>query len=289
MDGQNSVGLTISTNVVPLDNIPTSYTTAQVEEKDEICSLMLPRWLLDRCSSAYEAVTYARDYLSIYVPKTLQDMHYEQHFLIADKNNSYVLEIIDNRVWFTECDAITNFYIYGTDIESTVLTPETGKPSTQGITPHGSGLERYNLIKTHVGDVEDLVDSLLYTNSYKRSTNPFWYSEFVDGDLTVDSDISEFTDIVDRAIYQYEHRTREDEIPTWQSVHAIVYDLNNLTFKIRVQEQEWIDEVFDTNDSVLSFNGRKGEVSPEIGDYNLHMVGAEMLTNTDIDDLWNNL
>ena len=37
---------------------------------------------------------------------------------------------------------------------------------------------------------------------------------------------------------------------------------------------------------VESFNSRQGEVVPEYGDYNLSMVGGELLTNTEIDDLW---
>ena len=39
---------------------------------------------------------------------------------------------------------------------------------------------------------------------------------------------------------------------------------------------------------VNSFNSRQGDVMPNYGDYNLGMVGAEMLTNTELDDLWRN-
>lgn len=37
---------------------------------------------------------------------------------------------------------------------------------------------------------------------------------------------------------------------------------------------------------VNSWNKRQGEVVPEFGDYNLGMVGGVPLTNTEIDDLW---
>lgn len=37
---------------------------------------------------------------------------------------------------------------------------------------------------------------------------------------------------------------------------------------------------------VISWNSRKGEVMPEYGDYSLSMVGGTILTNTEIDDLW---
>ena len=38
---------------------------------------------------------------------------------------------------------------------------------------------------------------------------------------------------------------------------------------------------------VNSWNTRQGEVMPQAGDYNLGMVGAELLTNSDINDIWN--
>ena len=37
---------------------------------------------------------------------------------------------------------------------------------------------------------------------------------------------------------------------------------------------------------VNSWNNRQGEVLPEIGDYSLSMVGGTIITNTEIDDLW---
>ena len=37
---------------------------------------------------------------------------------------------------------------------------------------------------------------------------------------------------------------------------------------------------------VVTWNNRQGEVLPEIGDYSLSMVGGTVITNTEIDDLW---
>lgn len=39
---------------------------------------------------------------------------------------------------------------------------------------------------------------------------------------------------------------------------------------------------------VNSWNTRQGDVLPAAGDYNLGMVGGEMLTNSDINDIWEN-
>lgn len=39
---------------------------------------------------------------------------------------------------------------------------------------------------------------------------------------------------------------------------------------------------------VESWNSRQGEVVPEYGDYTMQMVGAELLTNTELDEIWRN-
>lgn len=39
---------------------------------------------------------------------------------------------------------------------------------------------------------------------------------------------------------------------------------------------------------VDSWNSRQGEVMPQAGDYTLGMVGGELLTNSDINDIWEN-
>ena len=40
---------------------------------------------------------------------------------------------------------------------------------------------------------------------------------------------------------------------------------------------------------VVSWNERVGAVLPQIGDYNLNMIGREILTNSDIDSIWENI
>lgn len=69
--------------------------------------------------------------------------------------------------------------------------------------------------------------------------------------------------------------------------------------KIKNANGEWVDittirgPVGPKGDpgenGVISWNSRTGEVMPAIGDYNLSMIGREILTNSDIDDIWNNL
>ena len=68
--------------------------------------------------------------------------------------------------------------------------------------------------------------------------------------------------------------------------------------KIKNENNEWVDittirgPVGPKGDpgenGVMSWNGRTGEVMPQSGDYNLGMIGRELLTNTDINDIWEN-
>ena len=68
--------------------------------------------------------------------------------------------------------------------------------------------------------------------------------------------------------------------------------------KIKNENNEWVDittirgpvgPVGPKGDpgenGVMSWNNRTGEVMPAIGDYNLNMIGREILTNSDIDNI----
>lgn len=252
-DGINDAGVVCSIHVVPADKGVTTGTVPAVQKKTEMCSLMLPRFILDKFSSATAAVEYIRDYVSVYMPEKLGDMGYEVHFMVADGNNTYALEFIDNEVKIIDIGSnpyMTNFYLYGVsrNADGTVYTPATQDSehnaiSTNGIIEHGSGLERYNLIVAESGSantlsgMQNLMDKLLYTNTYNYSTSPFWYTEYVGGQNTVVSNTSDFNSIIDSCIENYQERSRGDG-KTWHTVHSSVYDIAARKLRLKVQECE---------------------------------------------------
>lgn len=256
VDGINKDGLFCTTNVVPTDKGSTTGTVPATELKNKISSVMLPRYILDNFSSAKGAVLYLQNFVSVYVPKNLQKMGYETHYLIADKNNTYLIEFIDNELRALEISSkpyMTNFHLLGTTFnpDGKVYTPadvELGHlPSVEnGITPHGSGLERYNLIVQNYdncGSKEgmlDLMNKLFYTNAYKNSTNPYWYTEFVGNrNLTVDSSPEEYQEVVDIVQEAYRNRKRVGaDIDTWQTNHTSIYDLKKRCLFLRTQEHD---------------------------------------------------
>lgn len=110
-------------------------------------------------------------------------MNYELHFMIADENKTYVLEIIDNVVRIidvTNKPMMTNFYLYGVTFNADGKTyyPAINDAThnakiTNGVTDHGCGLERYAKIVDAYSELNDLnsmanfmAHDLRYTNAY---------------------------------------------------------------------------------------------------------------------------
>lgn len=256
-DGINEYGVIANMNVVPLDkgkNIsePKRYL------KYKFPGLMLVRCILDHFKTAKRAVEYIRDYISVYFPEALHKQGYELHYMVADKDNTYVLEFVNNEaviIDISDKPYLTNFYIgeviFNQDL--TVYTPETQDAYhnaiiTNKITPRGSGLERYNDICENYArgnskaGMRSLMDGLIYTKAYTAPSDipelPFWYTEFVGvRDLTVASDISEYEPVVEIAREYFSERSRSDGGKTWQTVHSSVYDMENRKLYLITQEE----------------------------------------------------
>lgn len=276
-DGVNENGLMVSTNVVPREHGDNKYVqpTGTVEAK--VCSVMLPRFILDNFKTAQEAVGYIQSHVATFTPQQLISMGYEQHFIVADENDSFVLEFNNGAYNVKAGNIITNFYVNDVNFNSdgTVNTPETaeqGHYATQNnITMHGQGLERYNVVVNGYGNLDSVADfesmlrNLYYTKSYSTSesvSNPFWYTEAVGGELTVNSLPIDFADRKEAMGYAYEHRTRNGE--TWQTVHSVVYDPFARKMYLAVQEENTYEEhalTFDyTNDDIDNMLAEKQDI-----------------------------
>lgn len=252
-DGINSQGLVMSINVVPADK-GHNKTVPTVSLRETMSALMLIRFVLDNFASAQKAANYIREHVSVYFPKVLHNMDYEAHFMLADRNCTYAIEFVDNETVVMDISNkpfMTNFHLAGVSFNEAgnVVTPEystsTINPVTiNHITEHGSGLERYNLINEvyegidKIEGMKDLMTDLLYTRAYKSSaipSNPYWYSEFVGGDIKLNSDISLINSVANRADELYLERSR-DTAKTWQTMHSSIYDLETLKLHITCQE-----------------------------------------------------
>lgn len=255
-DGINEAGLCVSINVVPHGDKGDNSTVVTAGSEKTLCTVMVPRYILDHFTTA-AAAAQAMQTLSYYHPASTIASGYEHHFLIADKDNAYILEFVDGAVVVTEANEapfMTNFHVTGTtfNADNSVYTPATQTKtetafSYNHITKHGSGLERWNLLAAGVAGATDvagmraLMTSLKYTNTYRAETTPRWDTELVGlAELEVDSPTADFTPVHTAVQEQFSQRTRDDapELQTWQTVHSSVYDMNALSLQLVVQEDD---------------------------------------------------
>lgn len=263
VDGVNEHGLYINVNVAPSDERhSTTGTIPAIEERKRLCTSMLVRFVLDNFKEPLDAIHYIRDYVSVYTNKGLSDIGYEAHFMLSKGGITYVMEFVDNKVVYKMHNVMTNFHINGTlfNEDGKVYCPSNMTESKDAvksnhISPHGAGLERYNIAVDGASDADtvekmrELMKGLFYTNAYKGAG---WHSEFVgriegdDFDYRTDTPASTYESrkieqydktIIELAEYLYENRSRETGL-TWQTIHSSIYDLDRLELSVCVQEDE---------------------------------------------------
>lgn len=255
-DGINEAGLCVSINVVPHGDKGDNSTVVTAGSDKTLCTVMVPRYILDHFTTA-AAAAQAMQTFSYYHPASTIASGYEHHFLIADKDNAYILEFVEGAVVVTEVNGtpfMTNFHVDGTTLnaDNSVYTPATQTEtetafSYNHITKHGAGLERWNILAAGVAGATDvegmrtLMTSLKYTNTYRAETAPRWDTELVGiAELEVDSPTADFTPVHAAVQEQFSQRTRDDapELQTWQTVHSSVYDMKALSLQLVVQEDD---------------------------------------------------
>lgn len=261
-DGVNENHVFAEMNVVPRWNNSINASNPFIERRESISCLMLVRYILDNFSSARRAVEYIRDYVSVYFSKTLHNMNYEIHYMVADLIDTFCLEFVNGQCKIIDISNnpyITNFHLNNVVFNSdgTVYTPATQDATHNAfITNHvellGSGLERYNYIVKNYDNIEDvesmwrILDYLNYTHSYLSNSHPgnLWLTEFVDAErnLTVTSSPSDYQQIMSEADLLYLYRNRSTG-KTWHTMHSVIYDIENLTMHVKTQEIDRVMEI----------------------------------------------
>lgn len=250
LDGINEKGLFCTHNVVPLDNstTPTLEVIAKIEERDRVCASMLPRFILDRFSTAKQALDYLIDYITVYFSEEMINVDYQSHFLIGDQSGTYVVEFIDNEIVVLSANYMTNFQISDVEFneDSTVKYP----PTAYGVNPLGFGLERWDIIAANyrtartLDGMRELLGDIRYSNTYDETN--FLKSELCaypddDGDvITLDTPIENCMTAIEELVDHYNNRTRSDtsEWIPWITCHSSIYDINHRRLYVINQEGE---------------------------------------------------
>lgn len=243
LDGINENGVVCNVNIIPAnlkqERASERDTTGTNPGKTDVPMICLVRRILDEAKSAEDAIYKIQNEYNIMRVEQGEFAYKEAHYMIADKDHTYVVEFINNEAVITESfvdekPIMTNFYLDGFDgtIESLVDSAQT----------YAQGVERYMILAQKYDGVKD-ADSMMramrevnFTHAYTNEDD-IWYSEFTGGNLTITSPSEDFANILSQARAAYARRSRFNPV-TWQTVHTSVYDVENKTLKLSVQEEE---------------------------------------------------
>ena len=240
VDGINEKGVLCKVNVVPTGDMGSTTGTNPTAE-ETIYTPMVVRYVLDYADSADDAITRLQS-VNIVKPPRITD---EVHWMIADKDKTYIVETVQNELKVIENHSVmSNFYLYGFDGNTATAFYKASAydPDTTTLTAHANGLERYDILMEHKDEVigansmRKLMERVWYTKTYSSEK---WYSEFLGehetfGNLTINSVAEDFSGIYKYAQKLYRRRVRNGE--TWQTVHSCVYDIAGRKMYIVAQE-----------------------------------------------------
>ncbi len=264
LDGINEKGLAIEINCVNATDVGglTKHTNPGKKEVSQLCTV---RYLLDHAATADEAIELMKsiDIVNNRDVMGLIARNYEVHFLITDKNKTYVVELSNNKpegeklVIMENETIMTNFYLHLADTQKNTY-------------PDNSlGIERYRKLadnRSSVNSVESmkkLMQSIRFTNSNKLD-GEYAPGENFDNPYTCLSDHPEFGENPVNYANHKEHlkeilevmktddvliaevlKDPEMKNPNgiWCTSHNSVFDLENKTMSVAVFER--YDKYYD--------------------------------------------
>ncbi len=183
MDGINEKGVVCNINVAQSGKGMGQLTTGtNPEAEKEIYVALLPRYILDNCASAKEAVDKLREF-NIWASVSPENPQTEYHIMIADKENTYVVEFRDNKMLVKEISDrpyMTNFNVL-LDEDKMIDVDEKGcvvrsaisnYAGSEGDRGNGHGVDRYDTVAKGYASVNsresmrELLDKASYGKLY---------------------------------------------------------------------------------------------------------------------------
>lgn len=273
VDGINEKGVVCNTNVVPAHDLDplegqTEYHTIGTNPgATDLFYQFMPRYILDNAVSAKHAVELLKQHNLTAVNKSgavcdyfgIAKMGYELHCMIADKKETYVVEMVDNQLVVLKSGShiMTNYYL-------------------SNISATGQGFERYATLFNHwqkwkkeeeecnVDTMGEAIHDVMYSEAYNPDLHPEsgnlkspkWPTEFAggdvpfyqaekycedhweDGDINLKDKLTEEYNIVKDTSDPSKREEKPGPAVPWISTHAEVFDIKNKTLHLVTQEKE---------------------------------------------------
>lgn len=264
LDGMNDKGVYCNTNVTAFGDRGT--TTGTNPGKNRLCGNMVTRYVLDYAQSAAHAIQLLQE-VDIWAV-TGGETPEEFHFMISDKDETYIVECVNNNIAWTKCEdedgapaaIMTNFCLANQDAtewyDGTHNTIGSGDEGDFFLPiEHPQGVERFDTLKDQIVNVSDketavaAIKAVKYSQAYTLTDN-HWYSEFlgryivpeegIDVDLNwgVDpqSKISQTINAIAKEMYDEGQAQGIRDGKSWFSVHTTIYDIENKKAYLYTQE-----------------------------------------------------
>ena len=229
LDGVNEKGVCCTTNVVePTD----ANNTARGSNPGapDLPLLMVCRYVLDHAATADEAIELLKK-RNI----RMMDPSFVLHWIIADRNRCYIVELVDDQLRYTDKKRVM----------TNLLHTQTGLNS------HPWGYERMQILEEHYNEgttvegMYNLMRRVQFTQAYRLDTKPYWYSEKT-GLKEDGTDITMQTPCYDPALRKMmaddaaaiKAATPENNpLLLWETTYGNVYDMVNKTMRIMMHEK----------------------------------------------------
>ena len=248
-DGINENGVAMNCNVAPAVDLDFATLRSTNYGKPRIHAVSVVRYVLDHATSAAHGVELLKN-MDIYGGYGSWGLHW----MLSDEKETYIIECIDGElVARNDTDNImTNYYVnYGSYSKYSKFAAQKGQTvagktyeNFPVLTPHACGVERYAILKEHYAEggesaegMARLMERVKYTQTYEAATEPFWYTEYTEGNLTIANAPMDFKAVVQSSIDTYKLHDRNIQPNNfWQTWHTAVYDLANRTLRLNIQE-----------------------------------------------------
>ena len=248
-DGINENGVAMNCNVAPAIDLDFATKLSTNYGKPRIHAVAVVRYVLDHAKSAAHGVELLKN-MDIYGGYGKWGLHW----MLSDAKETYIIECIDGELIARNDTAniMTNFYVnYAPKTAYAKHIAQAGQKVAGKVyhdfpilTPHACGVERYAILKEHYAEggksaeaMAKLMERVKYTQAYEADTEPFWYTEFSEGDLTIANTPMDFKAVIQTQIATYKLHDRDIQPNNfWQTWHTSVYDLVNKTLRLNIQE-----------------------------------------------------